>query len=163
MRFIYGDNNAMRALEEVEFWKHQEGEHTDVIQEVSPDLEEEYVNKLNEYKEIFNSTEARIIQYIETLVNYNGALTSEIIKYIMYLIDIATRQSQVFVNFIGDMLKNSEAVKNNPMAVVVANHIRRESEYFIGLITAFLNEESLMDNNRDYFQNPVCKKNKPYI
>lgn len=163
MRFIYGDNNAMRALDEVEFWKHQEGEHTDVIQEISPDLEEEYISKLNEYKEIFNSTEARITQYIETLVNYNGALTSEIIQYIMQLIDISTRQSQVFVNFIGDMLKNSEAIKNNPMAVVVANHIRRESEYFIGLITAFLSEDSMAEHNNDYNKIPGCKKIKPYI
>lgn len=163
MRFIYDDNNAMRALEEVEFWKHQEGEHTDVIQEISPDLEEEYINKLNEYKEVFNSTEARITQYIETLVNHNGALTPEIVQYIMHLIDIATRQSQVFINFLGNILKESEAIKNNPMAVVVANHIRRESEYFIGLITAFLNANSMADNNYDYNQNPICKKIKPYM
>lgn len=53
MRFFYGDKNILRALEEAQFWKHQESEHTDVIMEVVPDLEDEYVTKLEEYKEIF--------------------------------------------------------------------------------------------------------------
>ena len=30
----------------------------------------------------------------------------------------------------------SEAVKNNDIAIVAINHIRRESEYFIGIVTA---------------------------
>lgn len=159
MRFNYGENNAIRALEEAEFWKHQEGEHTEVIQELSPDLEEEFVNKLNEYKEVFNSTEARILQYIETLVNNKGAITPSMNEYIMQLIDISIRQSQVFVNFLGKILKESKAISNNPIAAVVLNHIRRESEYFIGLISAFLNSDSMMDYNR----NPKYNNIKSYM
>ena len=52
MRYFYGDKNILRALEEAEFWKHQESEHTDVIQEISPDLESEYVERLEKYKQI---------------------------------------------------------------------------------------------------------------
>lgn len=158
MRINYGENNAMRVLEEAEFWKRQEGEHTEVIQEILPDLEEEYVDKLNEYKEIFNSTEARIVQYIETLLNCKGSISPSMSQYIMQLIDIATRQSQVFVNFLGKILKDSKAISNNPMAIVVLNHIRRESEYFIGTISAFLDSNCVMDNE----QQLLYKNTKPF-
>ncbi len=139
MRFFYGDKNILRALEEAEFWKHQESEHTDVIQEVTPDLEEEYVSRLEEYKEIFDSTHARIVQLIETAVNCQNMLSPEIYQEIINIINLAVAQSKVFVNFLGMLLRESDAVKNNPAAVVVINHIRRESEYFIGIVTAFMN------------------------
>ena len=153
MRFNYGNNNAIRALEEAEFWKHQESEHTDVIQEIAPDLEEEYVNKLVEYKEIFNSTEARIIQYIETIINCKGEISPGMNQYVMQLIDVAIRQSQVFIDFLTKMLSESKAVTNNPIAVIVVNHIRRESEYFIGIVSAFMNSNCISDNEHPLSHN----------
>ena len=138
MRFFYGEKNILRALEEAEFWKHQESEHTDVIQEVVPDLEEEYVSKLEEYKEIFNSTHGRIVQLMETAVNCQNILSPEIYQDMINLINLSIRQSEVFVEFLGMLLRDSDSVKNNPTAGVVINHIRRESEYFIGIVTAFL-------------------------
>ena len=138
MRFFYGDRNILRALEEAEFWKQQESEHTDVIMEIVPDLEDEYVDKLEEYKEIFNSTRARIVQYMEAAVNCQYNLSPEMYQNILDIINLSVRQSQVFVDFLGMLLRDSEAVKNNPAAVTVVNHIRRESEYFIGIVTAFL-------------------------
>ncbi len=114
MRFFYGDKNILRALEEAEFWKHQESEHTDVIQEVTPDLEEEYVSRLEEYKEIFDSTHARIVQLIETAVNCQNMLSPEIYQEIINIINLAVAQSKVFVNFLGMLLRESDAVKNNP-------------------------------------------------
>jgi hypothetical protein len=138
MRFFYGDKNILRALEEAQFWKHQESEHTDVILEIVPDLEDEYITRLEEYKEIFNSTEARIVQYMESAVNCHNTMSPEMTQNIVNIINLSIRQSQVFINFLGMLLRDSDAVKNNPTAVVVINHIRRESEYFIGIVTAFL-------------------------
>ena len=146
MRFFYGEKNILRALEEAQFWKHQESEHTDVILEIVPDLEDEYVTRLEEYKEIFNSTEARIVQYMESAVNCHNALSPEMTQDIVNIINLAIRQSQVFVDFLGILLRDSEAVKNNPAAVVVINHIRRESEYFIGIVTAFLSASCTQQN-----------------
>jgi hypothetical protein len=140
MRFFYDDKNILRALEEAQFWKNQEAEHTDVIMEIVPDLEKEYVSKLEEYKRIFNSTEARIVQYMEAAVNCLNNLSPEMYEHIINVINLSARQSQVFVDFLGLLLRDSEAVKSNPAAVVVLNHIRRESEYFIGIVTAFLSE-----------------------
>ena len=146
MRFFYGDKNILRALEEAEFWKQQEAEHTDVIMEVVPDLEDEYVDKLEEYKEIFNSTRARIVQYMEAAVNCQYNLSPEMYQNIVNIINLSIRQSQVFVDFLGMLLRDSEAVKNNPAAVTVVNHIRRESEYFIGIVTAFLSASCTQPN-----------------
>ena len=146
MRFFYGEKNILRALEEAQFWKHQESEHTDVILEIVPDLEDEYVTRLEEYKEIFNSTEARIVQYMESAVNCHNALSPEMTQDIVNIINLAIRQSQVFVDFLGILLRDSEAVKNNPAAIVVINHIRRESEYFIGIVTAFLSASCTQQN-----------------
>ena len=146
MRFFYGDKNILRALEEAEFWKQQESEHTDVIMEVVPDLEDEYVDKLEEYKEIFNSTRARIVQYMEAAVNCQYNLSPEVYQNIDNIINLSIRQSQVFADFLGMLLRDSEAVKNNPSAVTVINHIRREAEYFIGIVTAFLSSSCTQQN-----------------
>lgn len=146
MRFFYGEKNILRALEEAEFWKNQEAEHTDVIIEVVPDLEEEFVERLEEYKEVFNSTEGRIVQYMEAAINCMNNLSPEMHQNIVDIINLSIRQSQVFIEFLGMLLRDSEAVKNNPAAVVVINHIRRESEYFIGIVTAFLNDSCNQEN-----------------
>ena len=146
MRFFYGEKNILRALEEAEFWKRQESEHTEVIQEIVPDLEEKYVSKLEEYKEIFDSTQGRIVQLMETAVNCHNILSPEIYQDMIDIINLAIKQSQVFVEFLSLLLRESEAVKNNPSAVTVINHIRRESEYFIGIVTAFLTASCSQQN-----------------
>lgn len=140
MRYFYGDKNILRALEETEFWKHQESEHTDVIMEVAPDLENEYVEKLEQYKQIFDSTHDRAVQYSQAAINCNNIVSGEMYENIVNIVDLSIRQSKVFVDFLGMLLRDSEAVKENPAAVTVVNHIRRESEYYIGAATAFLNE-----------------------
>lgn len=147
MRFFYGEKNVLRALEEADFWKRQESEHIDVIQEIVPDLEEEYVNRLDEYKEIFDSTHARIVQLMETAVNCHNSLSPEIYQNMISLINLAVRQSQVFIEFLSLLLRDSDAVKSNPTAGIVINHIRRESEYFIGVVTAFLTESCNQPND----------------
>lgn len=146
MRFFYGDKNILRALEEAEFWKRQESEHTDVIQEIVPDLEEVHITRLEEYKEVFDSTLGRIVQYTETAVNCQNILSPDIYQSIISVINIALAQSQVFIDFLGLLLRESDAVKNNPAAVEVINHIRRESEYFIGIVKAFLDHSCNMQN-----------------
>ncbi len=147
MRFFYGDKNILRALEEAEFWKHQESEHTDVILKIVLDLESEYVSKLKEYKEIFDSTYGRIVLLMETAVNCHNVLSPEIYQDMINLINLSVKQSLVFVSFLGMLLRDSKAVKNNAAAVEVINHIRRESEYFIGLVTAFLTPSCNQQNN----------------
>ncbi|NLU53406.1 MAG: hypothetical protein GXX10_11170 [Clostridiaceae bacterium] len=57
-----------------------------------------------------------------------------------------------FVNFLNQLIAESEAVKNNDIAIVVTDHIRRESEYFIGIVTAAM---------RNYYNKDCWIKRKP--
>jgi hypothetical protein len=137
MRFCYGDKNILRILEEAEFWKRQEAEHTVVIRELVPDLEQHYVDKLEESMEVFNSTEATITQYIENIIS-NPNIDPCLEEKINALIKVTICQSQIFVKFLGDMISNSSALEDNLTAIVVINHIRRESEYYIGIAKAYM-------------------------
>lgn len=47
MQFYYGQQMPLRILDEAEFWKHQEEEHTVVISELVPDLEQPFVDALH--------------------------------------------------------------------------------------------------------------------
>ncbi|HHV29491.1 MAG TPA: DUF2935 domain-containing protein [Clostridium sp.] len=138
MQLCYGDKNNIRILEEAEFWKRQESEHTVVIRKIIQDLEDEFVEKLDEYQKILSATEATILQYIERLNRSCYAMTPELVQKIANIIEITLRQSEIFVNFLNTMAKESEAVKNNLTASVVINHIIRESEYYIGIAKAYL-------------------------
>ena len=138
MQFCYGDKNHIRILEEAEFWKRQEAEHTMVIRKIVQDLEEKFTEKLDEYQKILSATEATILQYIETLNRSGYVITSELVQKIANIIEITLRQSQTFVNFLNCMAKESAAVANNLTASVVINHIVRESEYYIGIAKAYL-------------------------
>lgn len=139
MQFCYGDKNHVRILEEAEFWKRQEAEHTVVIREIVRNLEEEFIKKLEEFEKVLSSTEATIVQYIEKLARSNYLITPELTHKIMNLIKVTVQQSQIFISYLGTILKDSPAVKNNLAAVVVINHIIRESEYYLGIAKAYLN------------------------
>lgn len=83
---------------------------------------------------------------MEAAVNCHDTMSPEMTQDIFNIINLSIRQSQVFVDFLGMLLRDSDAVKNNPTAVVVINHIRRESEYFIGIVTAFLSTSCTQQN-----------------
>jgi hypothetical protein len=46
MQFYYGQQMPLRILDEAEFWKHQEEEHTVVIRELVAGLESSYIEAL---------------------------------------------------------------------------------------------------------------------
>lgn len=138
MRFCYGNKNGIRVLEEAEFWKRQEAEHTVVIQEVVPDLEDEYKNTLNTFKNEFESTEGVIVQMIEYAISLKGPVPPAVESDIRQLIAFTVNQSQAFVNYLTQIIAESAAVANYPVSVVVINHIIRESQYYLGIAKAYL-------------------------
>ncbi|GAE90676.1 DUF2935 domain-containing protein [Acetivibrio straminisolvens] len=142
MQFCYGDKNHIRILEEAEFWKRQEAEHTVVIRKIIPDLEDKFVEKLDEYQKILSATEATILQYIERLNRSCYVMNPELVQKIANIIEITLCQSKTFVNFLNTMAKESAAALNNLTASVVINHIVRESEYYIGIAKAYLGQIS---------------------
>ncbi len=138
MQFYYGDKMPLRILDEGEFWKMQEAEHTVVIRELVPDLEPEFVNELREWEQAFSQTHAMFVRYIETVIRSGHYPNPAIFQEIMNLVHFSLRQSRKFVSFLNRLAEESNAIKGNQTAIVVLNHIRRESEYFIGISKALI-------------------------
>jgi hypothetical protein len=132
MQFYYGDQNYLRILDEMDFWKQQEYEHTTVIQEIVPNLDAATVNQLQEFGQVLNQTHQKAVQLIETVIRSLGQVNQVMNQHIMDFIRYGLEESQQFVQFLNGLL-NSQAVKENMVATVVINHIIRESEYFIGI------------------------------
>ncbi|NBI08205.1 DUF2935 domain-containing protein [Senegalia massiliensis] len=138
MQFCYGDKNHVRILEEAEFWKRQEAEHTVVIRELASNLEEEFQEKLKAEYESLSSIEATIAQYIERLARINYIITPGLEDQIIDLIEFTLCQSENFVALLSNMMKESSAIKDNVVVSVVISHIIRESQYYIGIAKAYL-------------------------
>ena len=67
LQFYYGQQMPLRILDEAEFWKHQEEEHTVVIRELVSNLEEEYVEALKEWEKTLGETHKQVIRFIESV------------------------------------------------------------------------------------------------
>ena len=133
MQYYYQEQSVSRALDEAEFWKHQEIEHTSVIQLVTPNLEENYVEGLNLFEQMFSATHAELVKYIESVTRSGGRYSNTLNNEMLQVIKAAVRQSENFVEYLTEMLRESQAVQANSASQTVINHIIRESQYFIGI------------------------------
>ncbi|MBM7553978.1 DUF2935 domain-containing protein [Thalassobacillus pellis] len=138
MQFYYGHQMPLRVLDEAEFWKHQEEEHTVVIRELVPNLEPQFVQALAQWEKDFAATHQQVVRYIETVNRSKGQVTPQLYQDIMQLVTYCLQQSQQFINFCRSLMEESEPIRNNPTAKVVLNHIIVESEYFIGIAQTIL-------------------------
>ncbi len=139
MQYFYGDKTPLRILDEIEFWKHQESEHTVVIRQVVANLESNFVEQLKDWELALAQAEGVAVRYTEAVIRSKGIFSPVLLENIKQFTMYAINQSLNFVTFLNQLTAESEAVRNNEIAVVVINHIRRESEYLIGIITATLN------------------------
>lgn len=138
MLFVYGALMPLRVLEEIRFWKTQEKEHTVVIRELVPQLEQEYVTKLKQWEATFALTEAAAIQWIEAVIRSGGSVSPVMWAQIHQLLLSSVAESKIFIQQLFYMLSQSAAVKQLPTAPIVIQHIIRESEYFLGVLQAIL-------------------------
>jgi hypothetical protein len=137
MQFYYGEKMPLRILDEGEFWKLQEAEHTQVIRALVPNLEQPFVQALGAWEQAFSQTQALFVRYIELVVRSDHQVSPALYNEIMQLVYFALEQSRQFVMLLNQLGTESQPIKTNPTAVTVLNHIRRESEYFIGIAEAF--------------------------
>jgi hypothetical protein len=138
VQFYYGTQMPLRVLDECEFWKQQEEEHTVVIRELVNGLESTYVNQLKEWEKVLLHTYQQVVQFIETVIRSNGVFSQALYRDLMQLVAVCLQQSKQFIDFLNGLMKKSEPIKNNPTAIVVIKHIIRESEYFIGIAQTIL-------------------------
>jgi len=133
MQFYYGEQNILRALDEAEFWKHQESEHAGLIPVVTPNLESEYVKGLEEFGVELKNTNTEAVKYIASITRSKGMLSRELKIQMLNFIKRCIEQSKDFIEFMNNMQKNSQAVRSNQSSQMVIHHMIRESQYFIGI------------------------------
>ncbi|WP_068614275.1 Fe-Mn family superoxide dismutase [Paenibacillus tuaregi] len=135
MLYIYGPFLPVRILEEIRFWKQQEDEHTDVIKAIVPNLEQPYVQLLDEWAIVFKETEKAANDLLQHAIQVQAnPVQPELLRQIERLLDISFQQSREWIRQLYLMLDQSAAVKTVPLAKTVILHIIRESEYFLGVL-----------------------------
>lgn len=138
MQFYYGGQLPLRVMDEAEFWKQQEEEHTIVIRELVKGLEPKYVEELVNWENSLAETHSQVVRFMETAVRSNGSFSQDLYRDLFQLITYCLEQSNRFINFCNHLSKTSEPIKKNPTAQVVMRHIIDESEYFIGIAQTVL-------------------------
>ncbi|MBB6446970.1 DUF2935 domain-containing protein [Bacillus benzoevorans] len=138
MQYYYGQQMPLRILDEAEFWKHQEKEHTVVIRELVSNLEAEYVEALKKWETSLGETHQKVIRFIETVVRSAYYISAALQQQVLELVSFCLKQSLQFIELCQQIKTNSAAVSANPTAKVVIDHIIRESEYFVGIAQALL-------------------------
>ena len=138
MQFYYGAQNILRALDEAEFWKHQEADHADLIHIITPNLEAEYVGRLTQFGKEMHNLNVETAKFIESVNRAEGAVSPELKAQMLEHIMLCVDSSQKFVDFMEELLDNSQAVRGNASSAAVLNHMIRESQYFIGIAQLIL-------------------------
>jgi len=141
MQFYYGQQMPLRILDEAEFWKHQEEEHTVVIRELIPNLEQPFVDALHKWEAALSETHQYVVRYIESVVRSASYVPEQLTHSVLQLVEFCLQQSEEFIRLCRQIKMESVPVKDNPIAVSVLNHIIRESEYFIGIGQALLMQQ----------------------
>ncbi|MBL4951908.1 DUF2935 domain-containing protein [Neobacillus sp. OS1-32] len=138
MQFYYGQQMPLRILDEAEFWKHQEEEHTVVIRELVSELEPEFVDALKKWEQALAETNQQVVRFIESVVRSGYQISDQLHQQVMQLVAYCLQQSESFIALCQQIKTHSAAVSSNHTAKVVLVHIIRESEYFIGIAQALL-------------------------
>lgn len=138
MQFYYGQQMPLRILDEAEFWKQQEEEHTVVIRELVSSLEEKYVKALLQWEKALSETHQLIVRNIESVIRSGQYIPNQLYQYVLQLVVFCLKQSIHFIELCRQIKSNSKVVSKNPTAKVVIDHIIRESEYFVGIAQALL-------------------------
>ncbi|ABO66634.1 MULTISPECIES: DUF2935 domain-containing protein [Geobacillus] len=138
MQFYYGPHMPLRILDEIEFWKHQEEEHTVVIRELVSGLEARYVDALKKWEEALSVTHQQAVRYIESVIRVGYYVPEQLYQQVLHFVSFCLQQSLQFIELCRQVKTKSAAVAQNPTAKVVLDHIIRESEYFIGIAQLLL-------------------------
>ncbi|WP_217586440.1 DUF2935 domain-containing protein [Lentibacillus saliphilus] len=138
MQFYYGSQMPLRVLDETEFWKMQEAEHTVVLRELLPNLEDVYVEALKNWEDVLTTTHQHVKRYVESVIRSDQQLSPQLYNQVLELVSFSLQESVAFIQFCRKIKSESQAVVNNHTAKVVIDHIVDESEYFIGIAQTIL-------------------------
>ncbi|MFC4558026.1 DUF2935 domain-containing protein [Virgibacillus kekensis] len=138
MQFYYGSQMPLRVLDEAEFWKEQEAEHTVVMRELVRNLEKEYVDALKRWEDVLETTHQHVRRFVESVIRSDNQMPPALYQQVLDLVTFCLQESVAFTQFCRQVKHESEAVRENPTAQVVIDHIIDESDYFIGIAQTIL-------------------------
>jgi actin-like ATPase involved in cell morphogenesis len=138
LQFYYGTQMPLRVLDETEFWKEQEKEHTVVIRELVKDLEKEYVEDMEQWEKALSETGQKAKSFIETVIRSGNQLPPSLYQDVIVLVNYSVNQSNAFIQYLRKLKQESTPIKNNPTAITVLDHIIDESQYFVGIAQTIL-------------------------
>lgn len=137
MQFYYGQQMPLRILDEAEFWKMQEAEHTVVIRVAFKNLEKDYVDALKEWEQALKKTHQTVVSFIETVIR-SPHIYPQLYHEVKQLVAFCLEESKKFIELCRQIKTHSAVAKDNPVAQSILDHIIRESEYFIGIARVIL-------------------------
>jgi Fe-Mn family superoxide dismutase len=157
MLHVYGSMLPVRILEEILFWKTQEKQHTEFIKVILPNLEDPYVQLLDEWAVFLGATEQTAQKLLDSTLSPSPLDLSELTVEIENLLDIASTQSHEFVRQLSALQEDSAEVKAVPLSVTVILQIIRESQYFLAELETFSSPGKLSQIIRAYTESSVEK------
>lgn len=131
MQYYYGSQMPLRVLDEAESWKRQEVKHTVIILELINHLETKYVDELNRWGDALDTTHEHVKRYVESVVRQDNELSSHLYKQILELVAFCRAESVDFTAFCQELANESEAIKDNPTAGLILDHLIAVSNEFI--------------------------------
>jgi Fe-Mn family superoxide dismutase len=123
------DTNHVRILEEIAFWKEKEAEHTQLIRQIIPNLEKEYVDQLQAWETAFKENEKAAKELIEWTSHNLYACDPKIQSQVATLTKSSIEQSEEFNRQLAYMKAHSDAIKSMPQFIPTIKHIQSESCY----------------------------------
>ena len=140
MQFYYGKQMPFRIVDEIEFWKLQEEEHTVVIREALTSLEKKYVDALKKWEQALSETHQKAVSFAES-VTRSQYVYGDLYQQVLELTKFSTDESMKFIDLCREIKVHSTAAKDNPIAKTILDHIISESEYFIGIARVVLQQK----------------------
>lgn len=137
MQFYYGQQMPLRVLDEAEFWKRQESEHTVVIRVALTNLEKAFVEALQQWEQALTATHQKVVSFIESVIR-TPYIPTQLYQQVVQLVTFCLDESMRFIELCRQIKMHSAAAKNNPTAQTILDHIINESEYFIGIARLIL-------------------------
>jgi len=134
--FVYGTLMPIRVMELIRHWKLQEKEHASVIVQAAPELERQYVQLLKSWEPIFSQTALYTNQWLDEWLPFPSRLPSHVEQSVEALVDAALEQSLTYVDQLRQITERTAAVSSS-LSKTVISHSIRESNYYIGLMSAY--------------------------
>ncbi|KRE22752.1 Fe-Mn family superoxide dismutase [Paenibacillus sp. Soil522] len=136
MLFVYGTLMPIRVMELIRHWKLQEKEHAAVIVQAAPELKRQYVQLLQSWEPIFSQTAHYTNQWLDEWLPFPSHLPSHVEQSVEALVDAALEQSLTYVDQLRQITERTAAVSSSITKTVISHSIR-ESNYYIGLMSAY--------------------------